>query len=138
MKKVALGFISLIGVYTLLRNNVGALPEGLVWTTSPDIFYKVFIPFLMVVSATIGLAKKGKGNHFFLAFGAMCVDATNRLAIGVNHIVLYQRYKAIPQPEPAPGSVESGSRVGPSQLNEMMRQWSENSPFLGLRMMFLP
>jgi hypothetical protein len=116
VKKVPLAVIILVGACTLLRNNVGILGEGLVWTTNPDIFYKVFIPLLMLTSAIVALAKKEKVNYFFLAFGVMFVDAINRLAVGVNHIVLYQQYKNIPPPEPLPGSVVVITNLWPSHI----------------------
>jgi hypothetical protein len=116
VKKVTLGFIILIGAYTLLRNNVGVLPERLVWTSSPDIFYKVFIPLLMIVSGIVAFARRGNVKYFSLAFGVMFIDAINRLALGVNHIVLYQRYKGIPQPEPSPNSVVVVTNLWPSHI----------------------
>ena len=86
MKKLILFFIMLIALYTLLRNNVGILPDQIIWMSSPDLFYKVFIPLLMLVGSMASFIKTEKSNFFILSFGALFIDAINRLSIGVNHL----------------------------------------------------
>ena len=68
----------------------------------------------MLVSSIVSFAKKN--NYFFLAFGAMLIDAINRLALGVNHIYNYQVHKDIPQPPPVPGSVIVVTNLWPSHI----------------------
>ena len=117
MKKTVLTFIFLIGLYTLLRHNVGRLPGQLVWIPNPeDIFYKVFIPSLMALSAIVALAKNKNINYFFLALGVMFIDAINRLSVGVNYFYLYQMYKHIPEPEALAGSTVVVINLWPSHI----------------------
>jgi hypothetical protein len=116
MKRVTLATAGLIGAYTLLRNNVGVLPDGAVWITNPDIFYKVFIPLLMTLSAIVALARMKKLNYFLLVFAVVFIDAINRLAVGVNHMYRYQKYKHIPQPEPVAGETVVVTNLWPSHI----------------------
>jgi uncharacterized membrane protein YwaF len=99
-----------------LRNNVGVLPERFIWLSSPDIFYKVFIPLLMLVSSIVSLIKKDKRNYFILSFCTMIIDAINRLSIGVNRIYLSQVYDDISQSHPGPDSILVVTNLWPSHI----------------------
>lgn len=116
MKNVVLIFIVLIALYTLARNNIAILPDQIIWISSSDLFYKVFIPLLMLVSSLFSFIKKKKINYFFLAFVVMFIDAINRLALGVKHIYLYRAYKEIPQPPPMPDIVMVLKYFWPSHI----------------------
>ena len=116
MKNVILIFIVLIALYTLARNNIGILPDQIIWISSSDLFYKVFIPLLMLISSLFSFIKKNKINYVYLAFIVMFVDTINRLALGVNHIYLYQIYKDIPQPPPMPDTVTVVTNYWPSHI----------------------
>ena len=105
MKNTVLVFIALIGLYTIARNNVGVLPDQIMWISHPDIFYKVFLPLLMVMGSIASLIYKDKFSFFLLTAAAMTIDAINRLSVGVNHLYGYLEYKDIPPPRPTPGSI---------------------------------
>lgn len=116
MKKVILIFTFLIALYTLARNNIAILPDQISWISSSDLFYNVLIPLLMLVSSVFSFIKKNKINYFFLSFAIMFIDAINRLALGVNHIYLYQVYKDIPLPAPMPDTVTVVTNLWPSHI----------------------
>jgi hypothetical protein len=104
MRKLILTFAALIGIYTLFRNNVYQLPGQLVWSTNPDLFYKVLIPLLLVSSSLVALFYKGKLNYFILTFTTVAVDAINRLSVAINHLyqsVLYDSQPTIEIPTDA-------------------------------------
>ena len=92
MKPIILVLIAIIGGYTLARNNIRVLPGHTTWITHPDIFYKFFIPFLMIFSAIFSLIYKEKINLFYLAFFTMLIDAVNRLSVFVNVYFMYMAY----------------------------------------------
>ena len=100
MKKFILTLIILIGLYTLLRNNVYKFPDQIMWITSHNIFYEIFIPLLMVISAFWAFVEKRKRNIFVLTVVAMIIDATHRLSIAVNHFYGYLLNKDKPIPPP--------------------------------------
>jgi len=102
MKKTILVLIALIGCYTIARNNLGLLPDQIMWITHTDIFYKVFLPLLMVASALVSLIKKDKINYFYLSFCAMIIDAINRLAIFISNYYVYFTYDPPPRMSPSP------------------------------------
>jgi len=116
MRIFILTFILLIGLYALLRNNVGQLPEQIVWLTNPDIFYKTFIPLLMIISAILSLFKKGKKNLFLLSFITMVFDAINRLSVLVNHLYVHYTYGAVQTPEPSEDSIIVVTNLWPSHI----------------------
>jgi len=116
MRIFILTFILLIGLYTLLRNNAGKLAEQIVWLTNPDIFYKTFIPLLMIISAILSLFKKGKKNLFLLSFITMVFDAINRLSVLVNHLYFYYTYGDVQPPEPSENSVITVINLWPSHI----------------------
>ena len=116
MKNWVLTFIILVALYTLLRNNVFILPDQIIWISSPDLFYKVFIPLLMMTSTIAAIIKKEKTNFLYLSFGSMLIDAINRFAIGVNHIYLCQVYKEVPTPPLAKGAVRVVTNLWPSHI----------------------
>ena len=116
MKNLVLTFIVLIGLYTLLRNNVSKFPDQIMWSTSHDLFYKVFIPLLMIMSAFGTFIKKDKINIFFLAGGAMLIDAINRLSVAVNHFYGYSLYKDIPILPPQEGVTRVITNYWPSHI----------------------
>jgi hypothetical protein len=68
------------------------LPEHTTWITHPDIFYKFFIPLLMLFSAIFSLIYREKINLFYLAFLTMLIDAANRLSVFVNVYFMYFAY----------------------------------------------
>ena len=106
MKNIVLVLIAIIGVYTLARNNIRVLPEHTTWITHPDIFYKFFIPFLMIFSAIFSLIYREKINLFYLAFFTMLVDAANRLSVFVNVYFMYMAYgKSGPMKSPVDATV---------------------------------
>ncbi len=70
----------------------------------------------MLVSSMASLIKLKKSNFFFLSFGALFIDAINRLAIGVNHIYLYQVYNNIKPPPIKPGTVRVVTNLLPSHI----------------------
>lgn len=92
MKKLVLMLIAIIGAYTLARNNIRVLTEQTTWITHPDIFYKFFIPFLMIFSAIFSLIYREKTNLFYLSFFTMLIDAVNRLSVFVNVYFMYFAY----------------------------------------------
>ena len=104
MKKIVLVLISLIGLYTLARNNIRVLPDHTTWITHPDIFYKFFIPFLMIFSAIFSLIYREKINLFYLSFSTMLVDAINRMSVFVN---VYFMYFAYGRPGPMKSPVDA-------------------------------
>jgi hypothetical protein len=116
MKKTVLSFIFLVGLYAVLRNNVFKLPGQLIWITNMDVFYKVFLPLLMSVSALFAIFRTRKQAYFNLAAGAMVIDAINRLSIGVNHFYGYLQYKDIPMPPTPPDSVMVVTNLWPSHI----------------------
>lgn len=89
MRNLVLSIIALIGLYTLLRNNIGKLPDQIIWISHPNIFYKIFIPLLMTVSAISALIKKNKQNILLLSIGAMLFDFVFRLSEAVNYFTIY-------------------------------------------------
>ena len=106
MKNIILVLIAIIGAYTLARNNIRVLPEHTTWITHPDIFYKFFIPFLMIFSAIFSLIYREKINLFYLAFFTMLIDAANRLSVFVNVYFMYMAYgKSDPMKSPIDGAV---------------------------------
>ena len=92
LKNIVLILIGLIGLYTLARNNIRVLPGQTTWITHPDIFYKFFIPFLMIFSVIFALIYREKINLFYLSFFAMLLDAVNRLSVFVNVYFMYFAY----------------------------------------------
>lgn len=92
MKKFILTLTILVGFYVLVRNNVGKLPDQIILTRNPDIFYKVFIPLLMIFSATIALFQASKKNIFLLSMVVVLIDAINRLSITINKFYAYIVY----------------------------------------------
>ena len=79
---------------------MGKLAEEIVWNTNPDIFYKTFIPLLMIVSAIFALFKKEKKNLFLLSAMTMVFDAVHRLSVWVNHLYVFHTYEHVQSPEP--------------------------------------
>jgi hypothetical protein len=116
MRNLVLTLIVLIGLYTLLRNNVFILPDQLIWSTNHDIFYKAFIPLSMVISAIVSMIKKDRINIFFLTAGAMLIDAIHRLSVAVNHFYFYILYKDIPIPPPQEGVTRIIANYWPSHI----------------------
>ena len=116
MRNLVLTFIVLIGLYSLLRSNIFILPDQLIWSTNHDIFYKVFIPLLMVIGALVSLIKKDRINIFLLTGGAMLTDAIHRLSVAVNHFYGYILYKDIPIPPPKEGTTRFVINYWPSHI----------------------
>ena len=104
MKRTVLIIMGLIALYTLVRNNLGMLPGQVMWLTNPDIFYKVFIPLLMLFSAVMAILKVGKINYFYLSFITVVFDAVNRLSELINNYYQYFTYDHPPILSPSPGS----------------------------------
>jgi hypothetical protein len=75
MRNTALILFALIAVLTLVKSNIGILPDQIIWVTSPDLFYKVFVPLVMLVSSIVAITRKENLNYFFLAFGVVFIDA---------------------------------------------------------------
>jgi hypothetical protein len=96
MRKVVLTLTFLIGLYALVRNNVGKLCGQIIWIGNPDIFYKEFIPFLMIVSAAFALFLEARNNIFVLSMFIVLVDAINRLSITINRFYGYIVYDIDP------------------------------------------
>ena len=92
MKNIVLILIALMGAYTLARNNIRVLPDHTTWITHPDIFYKFFIPFLMIFSSIFSLIYREKINLFYLSFFTMLVDAIGRMSVFVNVYFMYFAY----------------------------------------------
>ncbi len=116
MKKLILTFIILIGIYTLLRNNVFKFPDQIMWITNHNLFYKVFLPLLMSTSAIWAIFRIEKQAYFNLAVGAMLIDAINRLSVAVNHFYGYILYKDIPIPPPQEGVTRIITNYWPSHI----------------------
>ena len=62
MRTVVLILISLIGFYTFGRNNLGVLPDQVMWISNPDLLYKVFLPLLMFAGGIVAILNKGKNK----------------------------------------------------------------------------
>ena len=105
MRNLVLTFTILIGLYTLLGNNIFRFPDQIMWSTNHDLFYKVFIPLFMVIGGLTSFFKKHKNNIFYLTFIAVFVDAINRFAVAINYFYGYLLYKNIPIPPPKSGSI---------------------------------
>ena len=116
MKRLILTFILLIGLYTLLRNNVFKLADEIVWITSLNLFYKVFIPTLMIISAIISFIKRDKIAVFCISLAVSTIDAINRLSVGINHLYGYLQYKDLPPLEPSPGTEIVVTNLWPSHI----------------------
>ena len=119
MKKTSLIALILVGIYTLLRNNVFVLPDQLYWgywATSPDIFYKVLLPFVMIISSSISLTRMAKRNIFYLAFLTAIIDAINRFAQSINHLHHYIMYDPPPISELPEGYIVSVNILWPSYI----------------------
>ena len=116
MKNLVLTIIALIGLYTLLRNNVGRLPDQIIWISNPNLFYKLFIPLLMVTSSVAALIKKDKTNIFLLACCAMLADALFRLSDGINTLYGHLLYKPLSPPSIPPGAVLVMKNLWPSHI----------------------
>ena len=116
MRIFILIFILLIGLYALLKNNVSKLPEQIVWITNPDIFYKIFIPLLMIVSAISSLLKKEKMNLFFLSVTTMILDAVHRLSVLINHLYAFCTCDEVESLEPIGGYTNFITNLWPSHI----------------------
>ena len=104
MKRIVLLLAALIALYTLARNNLGMFPGQVMWLTHPNIFYKVFIPLLMLCSAIVAIIRIKKINYFFLAFITIVFDAVNRLSEFINNYYQYFAYDQPPISNPSPDS----------------------------------
>ena len=116
MKNTVLGLIVLIGCYTLARNNLFLLPDQIMWITHTDIFYKVFLPLLMVASALISLIKKDRINFFYLSVCAMIIDAINRMAIFISNYYVYFTYDPPPKINYSPDAIIVTTNYLPSYI----------------------
>ncbi len=116
MKKLILTFIILIGAYTILRNNVFKFPDQIMWITNPNFLFKVFLPFFMVISATLSLFMVNKKAYFTCAAGGMAIDAIYRLAISANHLYEYIKYRDIYPPQLTPGAIRVVTNLWPSHI----------------------
>lgn len=116
MKKVILVLIALVGLYTILRSNIGIFPDGAMWITHHDIFHHLFLPLLMLISAVVSVVFADKPAYFSLAIGAMIVDSLNRLAIAMNHVFWYMKSLDLPRLEAGPGTVLVEVRLWPSHV----------------------
>jgi hypothetical protein len=116
MSRVAFLIIAFIGIYTLLRNNVFVLPGQHVWSTNPDIFYKVFLPSLMLLTSIVNLFKTENNNIFLLSFSATLIDLIHRIAIGINHLYSFTYYEPTPNMEIPEGFVRVTYNYWPSHI----------------------
>ena len=116
IKKIILILVVLIGLYTLLRNNMYRLPDQLVWNTNYDLFYNVFIPIVMIISAIVSFVIFDRIKYFYVAFIILAVDAIHRLSLAINHLYGYYVYKNIPIPPPTPGSITIVTNYWPSHI----------------------
>jgi hypothetical protein len=116
MRIFILTFILLIGLYALLRNNVSKLPEQIIWIINPDIFYKTFIPLLMIVSAISSFFKKEKMNLFFLSVTIMILDAVHRLSVLINHLYVFYTCEEVESLEPIGGYTTFITSLWPSHI----------------------
>ena len=95
MKKIVLITIALIGLYAFLRNNILMLEGQIIYRTNPEIFYKTFIPLLMVFSSICSFIRNNQSNYFYLSFFVLFIDSINRLAVLINHYYQYFTYESI-------------------------------------------
>lgn len=116
MKRISILVIISLGVYTLLRNNVFILPGQNVWSTNPDIFYKVFVPLLMIVASMTFLIKAYNNNIFILLFIATLVDAIHHIAIGVNHLYSFTYFEPVSNIDIPEGYTQIVYNYWPSHL----------------------
>lgn len=116
MKRIVLILIALIALYTLARNNLGMLPGQVMWLTHPNIFYKVFIPLLMLSSAIVAIIKINKINYFYLSFITIGFDAVNRLSEFINNYYQYFAYDQPPISNPSPDSIIVTANYVPSYI----------------------
>jgi hypothetical protein len=117
MRKLIPIFIVLIGVYTLLRNNVFGFPDQIMWIMPPtDLFYKTLLPSLMIIMAICSILMIEKHAYFNLATGTMIIDAIYRFSIGINHLQGYLYYKNIPTQPTVSGSTKVITNLWPSHL----------------------
>ena len=120
MKKIILTFVILVGLYTLLRNNVFKLPDQIIWSSNFNFFYKVLLPSFMVIFAIFSLVKNSNHTLFYILMGLLVIDAIFRLSDGINHIHGYLQYTSS-QPlsfshDPATGSVLAVKNMWPSHI----------------------
>jgi hypothetical protein len=116
MKKFASTTIALIGFHAFMRNNVGRLPDQIILTLHPNIFYKTFIPLLMLSSAIVSFIYSEKINYFYLSVCTMLIDAINRLAVTINYYHEYFTYDYSPPPVPSPESIVIKINLVPSHI----------------------
>lgn len=116
MRTVVLILISLIGFYTFGRNNLGVLPDQVMWISNPDLLYKVFLPLLMFVGGIAAILKKDKDNYLYLSIFAMLIDAINRLSVLISHYYVYFTYDQPPAREASPDSIIVKTNYLPSHI----------------------
>ena len=116
MKNTILVLIALIGFYTIARNNICVFPDQIMWSSHPDIFYKVFIPLLLTASATVSLIRKDKVNIFYLSFCAMMIDAINRLSLFINNYYMFLTYGPPPPIKHSPDAIIVRTNYLPSYI----------------------
>jgi len=116
MKRIVLFTIAVVGLYAFLRNNVGVLPDQIILNINPDVFYKTFIPLLMVSSATCSLIKNDRTNYFYLSVFTMFIDTISRLAVLINHYYQYLTYDYIPPPIESANSIIVRTNLLPSHI----------------------
>lgn len=116
MKRLILSFIVLIGVYTLVRNNVYKIPDQIIWITSHDFLHKTLLPILMITSAIFSILKTDKPAYFNLAIGAVAIDVACRFYVGVNHLYGYLYYRNYTPPPTPPGWTKVVINLWPSHI----------------------
>lgn len=107
-------FNILVGIYLLGRNNLVTIDGQVIWRAHPHIVPNVILPFMIIVAGGFLLLRRPW--TLILALTVLAADALGRVMVGVEHYIGYMKYKDIPIPEPAPGTVIVVTNLWPSHI----------------------
>ena len=93
MNPMSLIMVVFIGGYSFLRNNIYKFPDQITIILNPNIFYKAFLPCVMVLAATTALFGVKKEISVSLSIFTLAIDSLNRLAVLANFLYQYFIYE---------------------------------------------
>jgi hypothetical protein len=70
----------------------------------------------MALSALVSLIKQDKINFFYLSFGAMIIDAINRLSVFISNYYVYFTFDPPPKMSPSPDTIIVRTNYLPSYI----------------------